>query len=93
MESTIIVEVFSVLTTLQQVKKTKVANISHQHSNTAAIQHLCKMELINSVYILTCGNCKLQYLGESEILLNIRLNNHQLFYTIHTNEKDAQEII
>lgn len=36
----------------------------------------------NSIYILSCGTCKLQYPGETETKLIIRLNNHRSFEVV-----------
>ena len=64
----------------------KAANTDHSFSSTVTKQRYnnyvtsnCKTE--NSIYILTCGTCKLQYVGETETEFNIRLNNHRSFYT------------
>ncbi|XP_071177436.1 uncharacterized protein [Mytilus edulis] len=62
----------------------KAANTDHSFSSTVTKQRYniyvtsnCKTE--NSIYILTCGTCKLQFVGETETTFNIRLNNHRSF--------------
>ena len=43
----------------------------------------CKTK--NSIYVLTCETCGLQYVGESETTFNKRLNNHRSYYTTNKN--------
>ena len=68
----------------------KVANIETQFISTVTkknynifITSNCKTQ--NCIYVLTCGTCKLQYVGETETPFNIRLNNHRSFYTKERN--------
>ena len=63
----------------------KAANTDHSFSSTVKKQRFkiyvtfnCKTE--NSIYILTCGTCKLQYVSKTETKFNIRLKNHRSFY-------------
>ena len=43
----------------------------------------CKTE--NSIYILTCDTCGIQYVGETMDKFNIRLNNHRSSYKTNKN--------
>ena len=60
----------------KQVKQTKTFQ-SYKTKETSQIFHnlTCKSE--NLIYLLQCSICQLQYVGKSETLFNVRLNNHR----------------
>ena len=46
---------------------------------------LIKAMTENSIYILTCDTCGIQYVGETMDKFNIRLNNHRSSYKTNKN--------
>ena len=68
----------------------KAANVASTFRSTTTnesftIYSNCSCKSSNCIYILTCGICNIQYVGETETAFNMRLNNHRSFFTKNRN--------
>ena len=53
------------------------SNVSGRHYNVKSNQPTMTCETDNVIYLISCGRCGIQYVGETSQMLRKRMNNHR----------------
>ena len=53
------------------------SNVSGRHYNVIGNQPTMTCDTDNVIYLISCGRCGIQYVGETSQILRKRMNNHR----------------